>query len=294
MQGKDLMTSLKLIPRAVPTALFLAASWTFATAKAEEKKSQVQIVNTYADLADLALNTPVVAQAKITRAARLNEKVSPGIPAGHARFLVTSMIERLLASSTALPSSVGYLVDVPLDSRGKPPKIKGLQVFLFLKPAPGKPGQFSLTSRNGQISWSAEADRLIRSILTEAAQPGDDISVTGIGNAFYVPGTVPGESESQIFLTTANQRPVSLSVVRRPGEAPQWSVSLGEIVNEATKPAGRDTLLWYRLACFLPPALPATVLQSDDAGNGAALAADYAFILGQLGPCGRQLPQDPG
>src|SRR3546814_7628869 len=71
-----------------------------------------------------------------------------------------------------------------------------------------------------------------------------------------VPGTIPGESETQIFLRTSDQRPVSLSVLRRPGEAPKWSVSLDEMVDESSAPAGRDTLLWYRLACFLPGQLP--------------------------------------
>lgn len=285
------MTYSWLVRGTAISTLFYLAALTPAAAMAAEKDTQVQIVNTYADLADLALASPVVVQARIGKAARLNEKVSPGIPAGSSRFLVTAAVERLLASGSPLPAQISYLVDVPLDSRGKPPKIKGSEVFLFLKPAQGRPGQFALNSRNGQISWSAEADRLIRSILTEASGNGADMKITGIGNAFYVPGTVPGESESQIFLTTADQSPVSLSVVRRPGEAPRWSVSLGEIVDEATRPASRDTLLWYRLACFLPGQLPPSVIASDEAGNGAALAADYAFILSQLGPCVRRLPQ---
>ncbi len=44
----------------------------------------------------------------------------------------------------------------------------------------------------------------------------------------------------------------------------------------------RDTLLWYRLACFLPRALPPTT------GEGrAALETDYAFVLSSLGTCAR-------
>src|SRR3546814_13668580 len=74
--------------------------------------------------------------------------------------------------------------------------------------------------------------------------------ITEVGDAFHVPGTIPGESETQIFLRTSDQRPVSLSVLRRPGEAPKWSVSLDEMVDESSAPAGRDTLLWYRLACL--------------------------------------------
>src|SRR5207253_7979853 len=82
-------------------------------------------------------------------------------------------------------------------------------------------------------------------------------TITGIGNAFHVPGALPGEGETQIFLTTADNRPVSLSILRRPGEQPRWAVALSEIVDEAAAPPARDTLLWYRLACSLPAALPA-------------------------------------
>ena len=81
-----------------------------------------------------------------------------------------------------------------------------------------------------------------------------------IGNAFHVAGSLPGEGETQMFLTTADARPVSLSILRRPGEQPRWAVALAEIVDEAAGPPQRDTFLWYRLrlrfaAC---PARPRT------------------------------------
>jgi hypothetical protein len=85
-------------------------------------------------------------------------------------------------------------------------------------------------------------------------RPGAAPRITGIGRAFHVPGNLPGESETQIFLQTADSRPVSLSVLRRPGETPRWAVALSEIVDEAAVPPAPGTLLWYRLACTLPRA----------------------------------------
>jgi len=77
-------------------------------------------------------------------------------------------------------------------------------------------------------------------------------------------------------------------VIRRPGMAPQWGVSLGELVDASAEAAQPGTLTWYRLACFLPRELPAgSFLQRDRASQDQA-RADYAFILSELGPCERR------
>ena len=60
--------------------------------------------------------------------------------------------------------------------------------------------------------------------------------LVGIGKAFHSPGSLPGESETQLFLLATDNRPVSISVLRRPGQAPRWAVALGEIVDEAAAP----------------------------------------------------------
>ncbi|MFN3436010.1 MAG: hypothetical protein ACK4ZY_16650, partial [Sphingomonas sp.] len=86
---------------------------------------------------------------------------------------------------------------------------------------------------------------------------------------------------------TANGAPISLSILRRPGEQKRWAVALGEIVDDAAAAPQRDTLLWYRLACGLPRALPATSLADAEPENAAAAREDYRFVLDQLGPCRR-------
>ena len=69
---------------------------------------------------------------------------------------------------------------------------------------------------------------------------------------------------------------------------PQWGVSLGELVDASAQPPERDTLTWYRLACFLPRELPEdSFLQRDRASQDQA-RADYAYILSELGTCERR------
>lgn len=277
---------------AFPLAALVAASAVASTAGnavAAESAPQIQIVNSYSDLADLALSAPIVATVTVKKTVKLDEKNSPGIPPGHVRFLVTATIDRLIVSSRAMPSEIQYLVDVPFNSRGKAPRIKGESALIFLKAGAGNANQFVLSGVHGQIAWTPEADQTIRAVLNEAGTPAGRTRITGIASAFNVPGTVPGESETQIFLSTAEQQPVSLSILRRPGATPQWSVALGEMVDESSTPAGRNTLLWYRLACYLPSAVPQAALSDADPAAQQAIVADYAFVLQQLGSCGRQL-----
>jgi len=105
--------------------------------------------------------------------------------------------------------------------------------------------------------------------------------VTGISSAFRVPGAIPGEAESQFFLSTADGKPVSLVVLTRPGQPRRLSIALGEVIDDAAAGVKPGTLLWYRLACFLPKALPRTI----DAGM--EVADDYSFVLTSLGRCER-------
>ena len=102
---------------------------------------------------------------------------------------------------------------------------------------------------------------------------------------------MPGESETQIFLLAADQRPVSITILRRPGEVPSWAVSLTEIVDNAAAPPPRDSLLWYRLACSLPRTLPRASIADADPGEARAIEADYRLVLSRMGPCPRTRKQ---
>ncbi|WP_296624495.1 hypothetical protein [Rhizorhabdus sp.] len=243
----------------------------------------------YADLADLALSAQVVAGVTVTKAERLKGELAPGLQAGNARFLIEAQTAMLLRGAEGLPGSVSYIVDVPLDARGKAPSLKKNRLVIFGNRVPQRPQELRLTSPYSQVTWTQNIESLLRAILTEATASTAPPVVTGIGNAFHVPGAIPGESESQIFLTTPNNRPISLTILRRPGEQPQWAVALGEMVDDSASAPARDTLLWYRLACFLPTTMPERSTASLGASDAQAVRDDYGFVLKQLGNCGRTI-----
>ncbi|MEA3050625.1 MAG: hypothetical protein QOG84_2461 [Sphingomonadales bacterium] len=241
---------------------------------------------TYADAADLALAAPVAAQVRIAEAEALKDEQAAGVPPGVARFYVAADMVSLIRAPQPLPARVAYLVDLPRDAKGKAAKLrKGTEFLILAAPVPGRPNELRLIAPDAQLPFTpAEAERL-RAIVREAAGSAAPPRITGIGKAFHVPGAIPGESETQIFLQTADGRPVSLSVLRRPGQTPQWAVALSEIVDEAAAPPAPNTLLWYRLACTLPARLPAQSLGEADADGAAAIEADYRLVLERLGPC---------
>lgn len=241
----------------------------------------------YADLADRALAASVAMTATIAEAIRLEPARSSGLAAGHARFYVEADATALIRGPAGLPPRIRYLVDVPLDAKGRAPKLKKLPVLLLARPVPNRPGELQLVARDAQMPLTPDLERRVRAILTEAVRQDAPPLVTGIASAFHVPGAIPGEGETQIFLTTRDNRPISLNVLRRPGQDRQWSIALSEIVDEAAKPPARDTLLWYRLACGLPRALPDETTAELEPAAAAAARDDYGYVLTQLGACGR-------
>jgi len=241
----------------------------------------------YADLADLVIAAPVIADATIRSAVKLKPAESPGIVPGATRFYVEADLTALVRGAEGLPPRIGYLLDVAPDAAGRLPKLKKLRVLLFGRPVANMPNQIQLVSPDAQIAWTAADDQRVRGIAQALVASDAPPIITGIGNAFHVPGALPGEGETQVFLTTANGAPVSLTVLRRPGEQPRWAVALSEIVDEAAAPPARDTLLWYRLACALPSTLPERSTASLGGEDAAIAREDYALIVRQLGPCGR-------
>ncbi|GAA0728457.1 hypothetical protein [Sphingomonas japonica] len=239
----------------------------------------------YVTIADLVLQAPLVIDGAIRSAARIRGAEALGVAPGRERYYVEVDVLGLVRGTGGLPPRVGYLVDVPLDARGRAPRLKGLRMIAFARPVAGRPAQVQLVSLDAQQPWSPELDAQVRAIAREVVAPDAPPQITGIGNAFHVPGTLPGEGETQIFLTTARNDPVSLSILRRPGQAPRWGVALGEIVDDSAEPPRRDTLLWYRLACGLPDALPETALQSTEPDAAMLAREDYQFVRRALGPC---------
>lgn len=278
--------SLELKLKIARTPLFLAGIMIMATPVASHAQIPLPPPS-YADLADLALASPIVVQARITRSWTLKPDEAPDVAPGRIRLLIEAEIERLIVGASGLPPVIRYLVDVPKDAKGKAPKLKKLSVIAFLSGDSTRPGQLRLVARDAQLNWTPALDETVRGILKEATAPGGRLRINGVTSAFHIPGAVPGESESQIFLSTSEQRPVSLSILRRPGQQPRWTVAMGDFVDEAARPPERDTLAWYRLACSLPAALPSAAASRLSGEDRLAVARDYQVVLQGLGPCGR-------
>ncbi|MBV9842886.1 MAG: hypothetical protein JOY99_15350 [Sphingomonadaceae bacterium] len=247
----------------------------------------------YSDIADLSLAAPIVAHVIVTDAILLRGADAAGVTPGHARLYVRATITALLKGAEGMPPDVSFLADLPLDSANHVPKLKKADVLLFASaPADQPAGTLRLVAPDAALAWTPELEARAKAILVAAATPDAPPRITGVASAFHVPGTLPGESETQIFLTTANGHPVSLAVLRRPQEQPRWAVALAEMVDEAAAPPQPQTLLWYRLACELPRQLPDASLANLEPADAAAARDDYQVVLAGLGECGRTRTQN--
>ena len=241
----------------------------------------------YADVADLFLAAPIVARARIADAIVLKDAAAATARPGTIRYYLVADVTTLIRGQDGLAPRVAFLADVPTDSRGKAPKLKKAEVLLAALPVPGRPGEVRLAARDAMVPWRAAVEARVRSLIASGLTPDAPPRITGIGSAFFSAGNLPGEGETQIFLTTADNRPVSLQVLRRPGFEPRWAMALGEIVDEAARPPEPDTLAWYRLACTLPPTLPPRAVAELSPDDAQAANRDYRFVMQSLGPCGR-------
>jgi hypothetical protein len=267
------------------TAALAVAAPVSLPAAAQQAAPSEQPGPAYAEVADLVLAAPLVIDATISSATRIKGAEAMGVAANAARFYVEADVGALIRGSGAMPARIGYLVDIPLDFRGRPPRLKKMRVLIFARPVAGRPDQVQLVQLDAQRNWSPALDQRVRDVVREVLDPGAPPAITGIGNAFHVVGTLPGEGETQIFLKTETGAPVSLLVLRRPNQPQRWAVSFGDIVDEGAGPPQRETLGWYRLACGLPRQLPASALETQDEQGARLAAEDYQFVLRSLGPC---------
>lgn len=240
---------------------------------------------TYADLVDLADGAQIVLRAEIRKQAELKPERSPGLQPGYARLYIEARTQALLTGRTAVGESLRYLVDVPRDSNGKAPKLKKRAVLLFARAAPSRPGEIQLSSLTSQLLWDEMLEARLRGVLAELVAVDASPKITGIRDVLSIPGNLVGESETQLFLSAQDDSPVSVTVVRRPGQSPVWGVSRSDIVDQAAQPPEMNTLDWYRLACFLPARIPASAYLSADSQSRSQADADYQFVLRQLGSC---------
>lgn len=266
-----------------------AAQITIVQAAAQPTQNAAQagpVLPSYATVAGNVVGAPLIIDARISDVIPIKADAASVVTPGRARVYIEADVAALIRGANALSTRIAYVAEIPLNARGKLPKLKKQRVILFARAVPGSAGQVQLTGLDSQIAWSPELDALVRTITRDLLAADAPPAITGVGNAFHVPGSLPGEGETQVFLQTATGAPVSLQILRRPGEQTRWSVSLGDIVDNGAGPPQPATLLWYRLACGLPREIPADSLSAEDPANAAPAREDYALVLRDLGPCG--------
>jgi len=273
------------------TAVVVAINFAPAQAAAPTDPA---VVPTYADLADLSDSARIVLRAQVRKIAPVEPARARGVRPGWTRYYIEARTQALIRGDTPLGQSLRYLVDLPPDARGKAPQIKKKAVLLFANSAKGPTGDLQLAAPDAQVLWDAETETRLRAILAALVAPDAPPQVTGVREAIHVPGNLAGEGETQFFLDTARHSAASITVQHRPGAAPAWGVSFSEVAAQVGSPPQRDTLAWYRLACFLPNTLPRGVNLSDNPGSRARAEGDYRMVLGELGACTRTRSGGPG
>jgi hypothetical protein len=135
-------------------AIFVAAL-IFVNQPVDSQQIQTAPALTYADLADLALAAPVVAHVRVRDSDRLSDGESTGVPAGHYRFLVEAEVVALIRGDGGLAPRVSYLVDLPGDSRGRAPRIRGRSEYLVLASrVPNRPAELWVVARDAQLPYA--------------------------------------------------------------------------------------------------------------------------------------------
>ena len=249
---------------------------------------------TYVDFVTLAERSDLVLRVQIRRQTTLKPERAPGLKPGFARLYIEADTLALITGTRRVSESVVYLVDVPLTAKGKAPKLKKSEMLLFASPSgrgPKGETQLQLTAPTAQLAYSPALETRLRPILTSLVAADQPPVITGIRDALAVQGTLVGESETQIFLETQEGSPVSVTVLRRPGQPPAWGVSWGEIIDSSARAPQPETLRWYRMACALPDRLPSAANLAREPGARRLAATDYGYVINALGPCNRAITQ---
>ena len=242
----------------------------------------------YSDIADLVVISPLIVDVTIQKVRKLSAEQSAGVPASLERVLVEADVMALIRGEGGVTPRVRFLLDVPKNAKGKIPKLQKQRMYLFGRHVTGRLGEVQLARPNALALSSTTNDALVRAITKEAVQVNAPTRIASVSSAFHSAGTVLGEGETQIFLKTDNDQPLSLTILSRPGQQKIWAVSTAEVIDASATAPQRFTLLWYRLACGLPRSLPSDRVEGASSADTARAQADYKFVIESLGPCGRK------
>lgn len=244
----------------------------------------------YALVSDFVTSAPDIATVIVRNVIPIPPERAPGLAAGKQRLLISVETQNLIRSKSVLARQASFLIDLRDPADHKPPRWKGRIFLIFGRVVPDHVNFFQLQSSRALLPWSPEIEAMVRHVVAQFAAPDSPPAIRDITSVFHVGGAVEGEGETQIFLETTQGDPISLSIVRRPDEKPQFGAALGEIIDEAAALPAPNTPLWYRLACGLPKSLPAASLSGQTHSDAVAAERDYEAFLDAMAPCDRMPP----
>jgi hypothetical protein len=243
--------------------------------------------SSYADVADLVTTSSLIIDVQVKKTIKVPPEQAVGVPTTIQRMLIEADVIALLRGDGGFAGQARFLLDVPKDAKGKIPKLKKQRYFLLGSKVPGRPGTLKLARPDALIEWSPANDAMVRAITKETLIIDAPQPIVGVTSAFHSPGTVIGEGETQIFVEARGNQIYSLSVFSRPGQPKRWAVSTGEVIDESATAPAKSSLLWYRLACGLPRALDAKLVETAEQENITRAQADYRYVIDSLGACDR-------
>lgn len=289
----SIRNSLPLRRGALTGAMALAVAACASTGPARSQDTPLPELSssqapTYADLVTMAMAADTVAQVAVEEQIAFPPERAPSVPVSEVRLYVESAVQALLKSPRPIGESLAFVVDRPRDADGDAPDLEERQFLVFGALSTSQPGTLQLISSDSLLPAGPVIAQRVREVLTQLAANDVPPAITGVRDVISVPGNLAGESETQMFIETTTGEPVSLTVIRRPNMAPEWGVSMGELVDASATPPEPETIAWYRFACSLPRELSADDFLQPDSASQAQAREDYAFVLAQLGPCERR------
>jgi len=242
---------------------------------------------TYVDLIELNQSSDMVVKVMVEDQIKVPPERAPGLAPGQVRLYVEAITQALLSGNAPVGETLNFLVDVPLNAKGKAPDLEELTFLIFARRVEGRPGEIQLAGPAAIFADDPVWEQRVRHVLTQMLQSAQWPAITGVHEVMSVPGNLAGESETQIFLETRGGAPAAITVLRRPGMAPSWGVSWTDIVDQSARAPAPETPEWYALACFLPPLLPDEAFIQRDSQSRQRAREDYALVLDQIGACAR-------
>ncbi|MEQ1508960.1 MAG: hypothetical protein ABL909_00995 [Sphingopyxis sp.] len=278
----------KITQTALTFAFLLALLSGADSALAAPQSAPAPIIapSSYADVADFAVLSATIIDARIRRVREVEAARAIGVPAHLVRLYIEADVQAVIFGRDPVAARIAYITDQPRQANGRPPRLNRQRVLLFARRVAAA-NQIQLVQPGAQLLWDAGREVTARAISAEMSRAAPPPAIIGVSQAFFVAGTIAGESETQIFLSTENSQPVSLTILRRPGQAPRWAAAFGEIVDESAAVPARRTLGWYRLACGLPAALPRAAVSNSSETDARAIVRDYTIVTNAVGPCDR-------